>query len=253
MVKIVDIGGKDMNLISSILLIVIMGLCVGAFYSFSILQYNEYGVEKEFGKLSEKVSDEGFVYVGIGELKRINNQIRTYEIKVESFSKDFQIVNIDLILNIRIKKDEVANFLRSYNTEQIYNQYLTKKVQEKVKTIVLKNNAEGILQARENISKEMSTELSKLPELKFFEFNDVVIKNIAFSEKFQEILERKAQVEIEREIIKKEKENNELLKKNIDVLDIHSYFLYQIANKWDGQADLIIGGSLIRKEVESNN
>ena len=47
-------------------------------------------------------------------------------------------------------------------------------------------------------------------------------------------------------MILKQKENLELQKKNIDTIDVDKYFKYQLIEKWDGKASLIISDSVIK-------
>jgi regulator of protease activity HflC (stomatin/prohibitin superfamily) len=244
--KVVTINKKFEKVSGAILVLLIITIAC-LLLGIRIVDYNEFGVEREFGKLKPDVFSAGFNWLGIGNLILVNNQIRNEEILIESFSLDIQEVKVNLILNIKIKENEVYNFVKDYRSEEIYKQYLTKKIQEKVKTILLKYEAEKILENRENISKNIANSLSELEELKYFEFKDIVLRNIQFSEEFQKIVERKAQVKIERKIIIQEKENIELLKKNIEVLDIDKWFLYQIGSKYTGN-DLILGGTMIRSK-----
>jgi hypothetical protein len=176
----------------------------------------------------------------------VSNQVRNYQIKVDAPSKDFQSVIMDLNLNLKLKKDKVYDFVKNYADESTYITYLNNKVQEKVKTVVLQYNAEEILLNRLNASKQLYTEVQEIPELEYFEFQDLAIVNIEFKPVFDALLEKKAQVLFEREIIKNQKANLELLKTNIDVIDINKFFKYTIADKWDGKSALIISDSIIK-------
>ncbi len=215
-------------------------------FSIKIVEFNEYAVEREFGHLYQDIKDAGFTWVGFGDLIRVNNQIRNYEIIVAGASNDYQDVTMTLNLNIKIKKDEVYNFIKNYQSEQTYNQYLNNKVQEKVKSIVLKYSAEDVLNNRINISRELYQEVKSIPELSYFEFNDLVIKDVAFSPEFNDVLEKRARVNQEREVIIKQQENLKLQEKNMQEIDVDTYFKYQLIEKWNGQVPLIISDNLIK-------
>lgn len=216
-----------------------------AIFGFRIVDYNTYAFESEFGTLKQEMMHTGINYVGIGSKVTVNNQIRNYEMQIDTASKDLQTVKMDLNLNVRLKQDQAYNFLKNYPNEDTYKQYLNNKIQEKLKTIVLKYNAEETLHNRINISEEMNREVKTIKELDYFEVNDIVIKNIEFSDEFNAQLERKAQVDVEREIIIKQKENMELTKKNIDQIDIDKYVKFQIVEKWDGKSALILSDNFI--------
>lgn len=238
-------GQVEIFWLSVIFFVLLIGFLV---WAFNIVDYNEYCVEKEFGHLKPEVKTQGIRWVGIGRLQCVNNQVRNYEIKVDGASNDFQDVLVTLNLNIRINKDKVFDFVKDYKTEDKFTQYLNNKVQEKVKLILLKYSAEDLLLKREQVRDEMYKAVIKIPELKYFTFNDITIKNVEFSEEFNKMLERRAGINQEKIIIEKQKENLKLLKENIKELDISDYFKYKLIEKWDGKADLIISDAILTKQ-----
>lgn len=223
-------------------------LVVWALWAFTIVAYNDYAVEKEWGKLYTDVREPGINYVGFGSLIRVNNQVRNYEIIVDGASSDFQSANLILNLNLRINKDQVYDFVKDYKTEELFTQYLNNKVQETVKLVLLNYGAEEMLTNRDKVQAEMYDAVVQIPELKYFTFNDLTIKNIEFSEEFNTMLERRAGVNQERVIIEKQKENLELLRQNIESVNIDTYFKYKLIEKWDGEADLIISDAILTSQ-----
>jgi len=240
--KKAQMEASSILLIIGALVVITLLFCA---WGISIVQYNEYAFEREFGKLYQDQKEIGFNWIGFGTLDRVNNQVRNYEMTVTAASKDMQDVGIILNLNLRLKEDQAYNFLLNYKDETTYMQYLNNKVQEKVKTVILKYNAGEILNNRLVISKECFDDISNIKELVYFEFNDLAIVNIKFSDEFSKSLERNAQVEIERQILVKQKDNLQLMKENMGILDIDTYFKYQLIEKWDGKASLLISDALL--------
>lgn len=226
------------------ILVLLVGLV--CLWGISIVKYNEFAYEREFGILKPELKEQGFNWIGFGQLERVNNQIRNYEIVVEGASEDYQDVKMVLNLNIKIKKEVVYDYLKEYQSEEQFRQYLNNKVQEKVKTIILKYSAEEVLLKRLEISEEMFLAIKEIPEIKYFNVNDINIKDIQFSDKFTDILERKAQVLIEREVLTRQEENLKLLNKNMMIVDVNTYFKYQLIEKWDGKSNLIISDAILR-------
>jgi len=226
-------------------IIVVFILVVGAVFSFSIVSYNEYAIEKEFGQIVGDFKQPGFTYVGIGTLIRVNNQMRNYAVDVDGFTSDKQKAVLSLTLNMKIKEDLVKDYILDYKDEITYQQYLEKKAMDKVKVVLSKYDGEWIIENRESLSAELTNMLREVEEVKYFEFKDVVIDNIEFSDEYRGILESKARVKIEREIIMLEKQNNVELKKNIDTLNIDSYLKYKIANNYKGES-LFLGGEFMK-------
>lgn len=220
-------------------------LLITAVFVFNIVSYNEYAIEKEFGQIVGDFKEPGLTYVGIGTLIRVNNQIRNYDINIDGFSNDKQQVKLDIIVNMKIKKEFVKDFILNYKTEEIYNEYLENKVQDEVKSILSKYEAEYALENRDTLAKELTERLKVVKEIEYFEFNDVVIDNIEYSPEFRAILEDSARVDIERDIIMKERQNAVELRKNIEELNINSYLKYKIANNYKGES-LFLGGDFMK-------
>jgi regulator of protease activity HflC (stomatin/prohibitin superfamily) len=214
-------------------------------WGINIVQFNEYAYEKEFGKLSMEQKKEGFNWVGFGSLVRVNNQNRVYEIKANTASKDMQDVVVIFNLNMKLKSDQAYNYIRNYESEEAYMNYLKSKLQEKVKPTVLRFDASEILNNRLTISKDILSEVQNIKELDYFEINDLAISDITFSEEYSKTLEKNAQVLIEQDILLKQRENMKLMKENMQILDVDSYFKYQLIEKWDGKSPLIISDALL--------
>jgi len=215
------------------------------FWAFTVVEYNENAYELEWGKLSSEQLHTGFNYIGFGSVKTVNNQIRAYNIHVAAATKDMQEVTFDVNINARIKKDESYNFLRDYYTEEVFLTYINNKIQEKSKTIIYKYDAKEMLDKRLEISHAIRDEVSVMPELKYFELEDLALANIQYSEEYNKIIEEKAKLDIQKDIIMKQKENLELQKKNIDSIDVDKYFKYQLIEKWDGKSSLIISDAIL--------
>lgn len=220
-------------------LFVVLGIVLFLCFMFRVVSYDQYCFEKEFGKLYSDLKVQGIRYIGIGSLMCVNNQVRNHELLVEATSIDLQDVAISLNINMKLKDDNAFEFVKNYQSEDVYKQYLDNKIQERVKISVLKYKAEDFIYNRSMISEEIYGTVKNIPELEYFDILDISVKNVAYSPEFTAMLERKAQVDIERQIIVKQNENVVLTKKNIDLItDMDAYFKYMIAQKWDGSAPL---------------
>jgi regulator of protease activity HflC (stomatin/prohibitin superfamily) len=243
-------GGRKMNKKGQeeaifILTLLVVVLAFAACFAFNIVNYNEYAIEKEWGQIVGDFKEPGFTYVGIGTLIRVNNQMRNYPVEVDGFTSDKQKALLSITLNMKIKEEFVRDYILDYKDEATYQQYLEKKAMDKVKVVLSKYEGEWMLDNRETLSKELTDMLREVEEVKYFEFKDVVIDNIEFSDQYRAILEDKARVDIELEIIMKERANNVELKKNIDTLNIDSYLKYKIANNYKGES-LFLGGEFMK-------
>ena len=209
-------------------------------FCISRVNYDEYCFVKSFsGTLDSGIKTQGFVWKGfLGSLVCTNNQHRNHEVLVDAPSGDLQEVKIDLNINMKLKQDKSYEFLINYPSEETYTQYLNNKIQERIKVTALKYNGEDFIYKRPEISKEILTEVQNIPEINYFEITDVAMTNVDFSETFRASLERKAQQDIEGQIIAKQKANILLINQNMETTNMNNYFKYIIAEKWDGKAPL---------------
>jgi len=213
--------------------------------SLSVVPYNYYAYEKEFGTLKSELKETGINYIGLGQLVKVNNQVRTYNIHVAAASNSMQDVNFDVNLQIRLLKDKSYDFIKDYADEQTYITYMNNKIQEKSKTVIYKYSPKEILDNRLTISHEIRTEVQSMPELKYFEIQDVALANIDFGTKYKEVIEMNAKLDIEKEMLIKQKTNLELQQKNINSIDVDKYFKYQLIEKWDGQSSLFLSDNIL--------
>lgn len=232
--------GEAFEIVGTLFLISIGVLIFAFLFGFAIIDYNEYAVVKSLsGHLSNELRDQGFIYKGLfASAIRVNNQHRNHEVQIDAVSKDLQNVFIQLNINMQIKKDEVYNFVLNYPDEKIYTQYLNNKIQERIKIVVLKYGAEEFIYNRGNISREILSEVRNIPDINYFQISDIAIKNIEYSPEFTAILEKKAQIDIEQQIILKQKENVRLINDNIKLINMDDYFRYELINKWDGKSTI---------------
>lgn len=221
----------------------------GAIFAFRIVDYTEYAYEVEFGKLRSDLLTPGFNYIGIGRITSVNNQVRVYNIKVDAPTKDLQSVTFDVNVNAKIKKDESYNFIKDYADEQTYFNYVNNKIQEKSKTIIYKYSANDMVDKRLEIGEEIKSAVKSMSDLKYFELGDIALSNIKYSDQYDAILEQKAKINVEKDIINAQTENLKLQMKNIESIDVDKYFKYQLIEKWDGKTPLIISDSLLTTGV----
>lgn len=215
------------------------------FWAFNIVAYNEYAYEVEFGHLNPDLKHAGINYVGFGHLERMNNQIQSYNIKVDASTKDRQVVVFDVNLNMRLKESESFQFLKDYKEESTFITYLNNKILERSKTVITRFSAEDMQFKRLEVGQAIYDEVKIMPELHYFEINDVTLSNFDFSDEYDKSLEKNAQIDVERQIILKQNENLALQQKNINSIDVDKYFKYQLIEKWDGKAPLIISDALL--------
>lgn len=204
--------------------------------------YNEYAYKKSIGGiLSDQLYSPGMHMLWLSSFTKVNNQVQSYNIDLDAASNDMQQIKVQINLNIQLKKDMSYEFIKNYPDMDTYKKYLDSKIQEKTKTIIFRYQAADLLVQRLNISRDILSEIDALSEIKYFDVKDIALVNIAFSDDYEKSIEQRAQLDIQKGIILKQKENLQLQTLNINSIDVDKYFKYQMIEKWDGKSSLIVG------------
>ncbi|BAU65565.1 hypothetical protein STA3757_29530 [Stanieria sp. NIES-3757] len=236
-----------------------------------IVHAGERGVLMTFGKIQERVLDEGIhiIIPIVDTVEKLSVRVQKQEISAEASSKDLQDVFTDVALNWHINPEE-SNliFQQIGNKKSIVDRIINPAVEEVLKAVMAEYTAEEIITKRRAVKAEVDTFLTERLTPYHLAVDDISLVHVHFSERFGEAVEAKQIAEQEAKragfmAIKAAKEaeakvnlargeaeaqglirttlNNELLKK-------------QAIEKWDGKLPLIMGNDHTKLlELELDN
>ncbi len=184
----------------------------GSFYT---IEQGERGVLLRFGKVVE-VEDSGlhFKIPFVDTVKKMAVRTIKWTLKTAVYSKDIQGAEVKISLNFHLSPASVgsiyANAGMEYDEKLILPQLLSVS-----KDVFGKYNAVSIVQAREELSKE----ICKALEAKFSPMGIIIesvqLENIDFSDSYEKSVEERMKAEVE---VQKVKQNLEREKINADML-----------------------------------
>lgn len=184
----------------------------GSFYT---IEQGERGVLLRFGKVME-VEDSGlhFKIPFVDSVKKMAVRTIKWTLKTAVYSKDIQGAEVKISLNFHLNPASVgsiyANAGMEYDEKLILPQLLSVS-----KDVFGKYNAVSIVQAREELSKE----ICKALEAKFSPMGIIIesvqLENIDFSDSYEKSVEERMKAEVE---VQKVKQNLEREKINADML-----------------------------------
>ena len=184
----------------------------GSFYT---IEQGERGVLLRFGKVME-VEDSGlhFKIPFVDSVKKMAVRTIKWTLKTAVYSKDIQGAEVKISLNFHLSPASVgsiyANAGMEYDEKLILPQLLSVS-----KDVFGKYNAVSIVQAREELSKE----ICKALEAKFSPMGIIIesvqLENIDFSDSYEKSVEERMKAEVE---VQKVKQNLEREKINADML-----------------------------------
>lgn len=259
------------RMVSTAVLVVVL-LVVGS-SSYAQVEYGHVGLYKTFGKLNSNILTPG-MHLKIPFIQtviQVNTQVTKTETDTTASSKDLQPVSTHVSVNYSVNKDSAYNLMNNiggnYDTVII-----NPAVQEIVKEVTARYQAEDLIAKRDVVASEISEHLTARLAKYDLIVNEINIVNFKFSEAFNQSIEAKqvaqqqalkasndlkrieieakqkiAQAEAEAESLKLKKQEvtPELVQlKQIEVQE-------KALEKWDGKLPQVTGGATPFIDIQS--
>jgi regulator of protease activity HflC (stomatin/prohibitin superfamily) len=228
--------------------------------SFVIIHAGERGVLMNFGKVQDRVLDEGvhFKLPFITTIKAMTVRVQKTDIASTAGTKDLQTLNVELALNWHIDPKHINQvFQRVGDEAQIVNQIIKPAITEVLKATTPKRTAEEILIQRAELKSEIDSQIKKRLTAYNVIVDDVSLTNVSFSPEFTKSIEAKqiaeqqakeaeyialraskeAQAEVNR--AKGQAESQRLLRQTLTPELLQK----KAIEKWNGQFPTVLGGT----------
>ncbi len=211
--RVIDIGkGGKKNKVPLIVGIVVIAAIAAAaiLSSIKIVPAGCTGVVMTFGEVSDTSLTEGlhFVVPFAQKVEVISNKIQIYEATADAVSKDLQAVSTKIAVNYRIRSEASARIFRDIGVDY-KDVILMPTVQEGMKSVCAKYNAEQLISQRASVAEEIKTELEAKVNEYGIEIEKFNIVNFDFSKEFNEAIEAKQVAE--QNLIKTRTEQNQAI------------------------------------------
>jgi prohibitin 2 len=253
-------------------IIVIVVLIVGS-NSYSQVEYGHVGLYKTFGKLNDNVLSPGmhFKIPFIQTVIQVNTQVTKTETDTTASSKDLQPVSTHVAVNYSVNKESAYNLMNNiggnYDTVII-----NPAVQEIVKEVTARYQAEDLIAKRDIVAGEISEHLTARLAKYDLIVNEINIVNFKFSDAFNQSIEAKQvaqqqalkasndlkriQIEAQQKIAQAEAEAESLKLKKQEVtpelVQLKQIEVQEKAlEKWDGKLPQVTGGATPFIDIQS--
>lgn len=107
-----------------------------------------------------------------------------------AYSKDGQTVSFEATVNYAIQTGEITNIYKEFKKDY-EDRIILPAIKEAIKTVASKYTAQGIIDNRPILSKEMRESLITLVSDKGFDISGVTITNIDFDDEYEESIKQK--------------------------------------------------------------
>ncbi|MBQ8119496.1 MAG: prohibitin family protein [Ruminococcus sp.] len=210
--RVIDIkkGGKGKAPLIAVIAVIAVFAIIAIFASVKIVPAGCTGVVTTFGEVSDTSLTEGlhFVIPFAQKVEIISNKIQIYETTADAVSKDLQSVSTKIAVNYRIRSEASARIFRDIGVDY-KDVILMPTVQEGMKSVCAKYNAEQLISQRASVAEEIKVELEGKVSEYGIEIEKFNIVNFDFSKEFNEAIEAKQVAE--QNLIKTRTEQNQAI------------------------------------------
>jgi prohibitin 2 len=174
----------------ALIAIVVLGVI---FSSYSIISPGHRGVVVNLGRVEDTVLGEGFHLIlppVARQVVQVDVRTKKFEVEVEAASSDLQLIQVNGILNYRLDAANVSQLYRQVGTD--YESIIIgPAMQEAIKAATAKFRVERILVERAAVKDLIQENLQERLHGNQILVDEFSLANVAFSEEFNQAIERK--------------------------------------------------------------
>lgn len=161
-----------------------------------IVDQTEIGVVKTFGQISKTI-DGGLNFVNpmTDSVSMIDLKVHKQERAFASYTKDAQPVTASVEFQTEVVESRAAEIIADYGSQEAMEEKLGNLVEERTKIVLAKYSAMPLLENRSNLSAEVKAEVEILEEIFPVNFTTVIVRDIDFSDAFEQSVEAKMTAE----------------------------------------------------------
>lgn len=173
--------------------IALIGTLIGGI---RIMDQTEVGIVKTFGRVDHTISGGlNFVNPISDTVEVIDLRVHVREAAFASYTKDAQPLTATIEYQYEPLSSEAMRIVSQYGSYEILETKLCAAVEERAKIVFSRYGAMTLLENRSTLSAQVQEEVKELESLFPVNFTQVVVKDIDFSDAFEQAVEAKMQAE----------------------------------------------------------
>jgi regulator of protease activity HflC (stomatin/prohibitin superfamily) len=175
--------------------IVIFGILFGIFGTtagcITTIPTGHTGIVTTFGRVEDYTFEAGVhMKAPWQQVVKMDNRIQKAIVDMSCFSSDIQEVDTSYTINYQIEKANAQTIYRTIG-QDYYTTIILPRIQESVKSMIAKYDAENLIASREKLSTEIKEDLTSKLAVYNVEVIDASIENLDFSDAFTNAVEAK--------------------------------------------------------------
>lgn len=177
-------------------LVGLLWICAGLV---TVVPTGHTGVLTTFGKV-EDIKYEAGIHIKspFQNVVVMDNRTQKASLTLECFSSDIQEVAVVYSINYQIQKDNAQTIYKTIGTDY-YNVVMVPRIQETVKSVISKYDADQLIDSREKLSEQITAILVESLGKSNIDVVSTSIENLDFSDAFTQAVEDK-QVALQRKL-----------------------------------------------------
>ena len=149
------------------------------------------GIVTTFGRVEDYTYEAGVhTKAPWQQVVKMDNRIQKASVEMSCFSSDIQEVSTIYTINYQIEKANAQTIYRTIGKDY-YTTIILPRIEESVKSMIAKYNAESLIASREQLSVEIREDLTAKLAAYNVEVIDASIENLDFSDAFTNAVEAK--------------------------------------------------------------
>lgn len=149
------------------------------------------GIVTTFGRVEDYTFEAGVhTKAPWQQVVKMDNRIQKAIVEMSCFSSDIQEVDTNYTINYQIEKANAQTIYRTIG-QSYYDTIILPRIQESVKSMIAKYDAEELIENREKLSQEIKEDLTAKLSAYNIEVIDASIENLDFSDAFTNAVEAK--------------------------------------------------------------
>lgn len=175
--------------------IVVFGLIFGIFGMtagcITTIPTGHTGIVTTFGRVEDYTLEAGVhMKAPWQQVVKMDNRIQKAIVDMSCFSSDIQEVDTSYTINYQIEKANAQTIYRTIG-QDYYTTIILPRIQESVKSMIAKYDAENLIASREQLSTQIKEDLTEKLSVYNVEVIDASIENLDFSDAFTNAVEAK--------------------------------------------------------------
>ena len=183
------VGMKVSGVITSVLSFILF-LCIP--FSFHTIDSGEIAVVKEQGKVIDtREAGVHFDFWMTRTYEKYDTKVRSVEVITAAYSHDKQPMDIQMTIQMQIKKDKVKDIAVIYGSLTALDSRIQSVAIERTKSTLSKYDADSIIETRGTISAEVAQIVEDaIGEQYFVDITNIALTNIDFSDAYEQSVEQ---------------------------------------------------------------